>query len=140
MTTPLWDDFEEEIERGLQGGGFGENFLVKPQVQYPNEPIMDDGERPHVQVCGVFTRHYRADDFNPSALSTRGLKFTEMSQRDPILEVVAHDLPYQLKKGDLCVRCRNGVVYEVIDPQANGHGILYVKLIERGISQNSGDF
>ena len=132
-----WDDFEVAIERGLQNNGFAEEFLFTPRIARNNKPTINDPDRPQQTVCGIFTRHYRSDDFNPSALSTRGLKFSELAQRDPILEIVAADLPYAVKQGDYLTRCKDGREYEVTNPEANGHGILFIKLIERGISSNA---
>ena len=135
MGLTIWDDIEENIERELQTVA-GEEFVVKPMKSRPNGKPIIDSSRSEVTICAIFTRQSTQDDFNPSALSSKGLKFTHAAQRDPILEIIADDIGYALKQGDFVTRCANGVIYEVEDPRPNGHGIYFAKLIERGISES----
>lgn len=135
MGLTIWDDIEENIERELQTV-VGEDFVITPMKSRPNGKPVVDRSRGAVLVCATFTRQSTQDDFNPSALSSKGLKFTHAAQRDPILEVIAADIGYPLRQGDFVVRCANEVKYEVEDPRPNGHGIYFAKLIERGISES----
>lgn len=130
----------EALEYELNGhlnAVWGESFVVKPRRSRPNKTAVVDHSRPEQVLCGMFTRRSVRDDFNPSALSTRGLKFIDLAQREPVLEFRAADLPYQLRQGDVLVRCKNGVEYDVTDAAPNGHGIVWCKMVERGVSPNS---
>lgn len=131
-----WDRKQSRMQRD-QEKEYGEWFIVRPMSIRPNKPTIVDRSRPEVRVRGIFTRVYKEDSFNPSALSSKGLKFTEMAQRQPRLDVRAESIPYELEQGDILIRCGNGVEYDVTVPQADGYGLLSVSLIERGTSANA---
>lgn len=134
MFASDWDSFEDEMNVNLETV-MGESFSFKPMKQRPNKARQRDGSRPAVTFCGQFCREYQADNFNPSALSTRGLRFTETATRSPELLVRACVIDEtQMRQSDIIVREHNGTKYEVSNLEANGHGTVTVKLLEVGLS------
>jgi len=132
----VWEAMENQINEALNPA-FGEQFLITPMAQRPNKRAFLDKSREPVLVCGIFTRNLVRDDINPSANSTKGLKFTTIESRDPIIEIAACHIGYDLKQGDRLERQKDGTNYEVTSPSPNGHGIYYTKVVEIGFSRVS---
>lgn len=132
-----WDRDEDDLQQA-QEEVFGEYFRYEPRLQRPNKPTVPDPARQPLDcLAGVFTRPFVSDNFNPSALSTKGLKFTDMAQRKPAVEFRASLIPFEIKQGDQIVRLANGVRYEITVPEANGFGVITVRLIELGRSEHA---
>ena len=131
-----WDEIEAEIN-GQLNEVVGEEFTLIPVRSRPNKRAVVDTLRGAVVLCGIFTRQYVNENVNSTNLSSKGLKFTNVASRSPILEIRACDVPYEVLQGDFLIRKANGVSYQVTNPQANGHGIITVQLVEEKLSVNS---
>ena len=111
---------------------YGERVRHVPTKRAVNARVEADPAKAAYELTGIFEWQQLRLEILKGETGTKALPAAFHSSRNPVLGVRREALQYEVQEGDIFELVDRGLAFEVIDPQPDGTGWVFIQLNQRG--------